>query len=87
MFGWALHTGGSQAAIVNWLVVGGCSTTVGVVLAEIAVAFPSSGGVYHWTRGLGGIRWGPSLAWQAAWWNWVGWLVLEIERLESSPER
>lgn len=43
--------------------------------AEIAAAYPTCGGIYFWSYRLGGVKWGPFLAWLTAWWNWVGTLL------------
>jgi len=56
--------------------VGGLSFIVSLVLAEIAAAFPTAGGIYFWSYRLGGEEWGPFLAWMTAWWNWAGWVCV-----------
>ncbi|KAK3938979.1 amino acid/polyamine transporter I [Diplogelasinospora grovesii] len=76
LFGWAMYTGGPQAAFANWTTVGGFAFAVSLVMAEIAAAFPTSGGIYFWAYRLGGERWGPFLSWMTAWWNWAGWVCV-----------
>lgn len=71
-----MYTGGPQAAFVNWTIVGGLAFCVSLVLAEIAAAFPTTGGIYYWSYRLGGRKWGPLLSWLTAWWNWVGWITV-----------
>jgi hypothetical protein len=61
---------GIPAAFANWTMIGGLSCCVSLVLAEIAAAFPTAGGIYYWSYRLGGEEWGPFLSWMTAWWNW-----------------
>ncbi len=61
-------TGGAFTAIIGWI-VGGCfALTVGSCMAQIASAYPTAGGLYHWSSILGGRAWG----WVTAWFNLVG---------------
>src|SRR4051812_14180377 len=76
LLGFALATGGPEAAFSNWTMVGGLSFIVSFALAEIAAAFPTAGGIYYWSYRLGGTKWGPFLSWLTAWWNWVGWITV-----------
>ncbi|KAK0610177.1 amino acid or gaba permease [Bombardia bombarda] len=76
LFGFAMYTGGPQAAFSNWTMVGGFSFIVSLVMSEIAAAFPTAGGIYFWSYRLGGERWGPFLSWMTAWWNWAGWVCV-----------
>src|ERR1700722_12805031 len=54
LLGFALATGGPQAAFSNWTMVGGLSLVVSFALAEIAAAFPTAGGIYFWIYRLRG---------------------------------
>lgn len=63
LFGWAMYTGGPTPAFSNWTMVGGLSTIVSLVMAEIAATMPVAGGIYYWSYRLGGERYGPILAW------------------------
>jgi amino acid transporter len=76
LFGWVMYTGGPQSAFANWTMVGGLSFIVSLVMAEIAAAFPTAGGIYFWAYRLGGPKWGPFLSWMTAWWNWAGWVCV-----------
>jgi amino acid transporter len=61
-------TGGAFTAIVGWI-VGGCfALIVGACMAQIASAYPTAGGLYHWSSILGGRGWG----WATAWFNLLG---------------
>jgi amino acid transporter len=76
LFGFAMYTGGPQPAFANWTIVGALSFCVSLVMAEIAAAFPTAGGIYFWAYRLGGDEWGPFLSWMTAWWNWAGWVCV-----------
>ncbi|KAF1346918.1 hypothetical protein BDV97DRAFT_378545 [Delphinella strobiligena] len=74
MYGFAMYTGGPQAAFANWTMVGGLALMVS--LSMIAATFPTCGGIYFWSFRLGGPVWGPFLSWFTAWFNWAGWVIL-----------
>jgi amino acid transporter len=59
--------GGAAAGIV-WPVGVGFAFVVALCMAQIASAFPTAGGLYHWSAILGGKGWG----WAAAWFNLGG---------------
>ena len=61
---------GGAAAGVVWPVGVLFSLVVALCMAQIASAFPTAGGLYHWSAILGGRGWG----WAAAWFN-LGGLV------------
>jgi len=61
--------GGAAAGIVWPLGVGFCFL-VALTMAQVASAFPTAGGLYHWSSILGGKGWG----WATAWFN-LGGLV------------
>lgn len=61
-------TGGAATAIGGWI-IGGCfALIVGCSMAQIASAYPTAGGLYHWSSILGGRGWG----WATAWFNMLG---------------
>ena len=61
-------TGGAFTAIIGWI-VGACfALVVGCSMAQIASAYPTAGGLYHWSAILGGRGWG----WATAWFNMLG---------------
>ncbi|OCT50865.1 Thiamine transporter thi9 [Cladophialophora carrionii] len=74
LFGWVMYTGGPQAALANWTMVGGLSCIVSLVMAELAASLPTTGGIYFWSYRLGGEKYGPFLSWMTAWWGWAGWI-------------
>src|ERR1041385_8706066 len=59
--------GGAAAGIV-WPVGVLFTLLVALCMAQIASAFPTAGGLYHWSSILGGKGWG----WAAAWFNLGG---------------
>jgi amino acid transporter len=61
-------TGGGFTTIIGWIV--GCTFAliVGLSMAQIASAYPTAGGLYHWSSILGGRGWG----WATAWFNMLG---------------
>ncbi|MBK9991019.1 MAG: amino acid permease [Verrucomicrobia bacterium] len=59
--------GGAAAGIVWPIGVGFCFL-VALCMAQIASAFPTAGGLYHWSSILGGKGWG----WSTAWFNLGG---------------
>ena len=61
--------GGAAAGIV-WPLGVGFSLIVALCMAQVASAFPTAGGLYHWSAILGGKGWG----WATAWFN-LGGLV------------
>jgi amino acid transporter len=61
--------GGAAAGIV-WPIGVGLCFLVALTMAQIASAFPTAGGLYHWSSILGGKGWG----WATAWFN-LGGLV------------
>lgn len=62
---------GGAAAGILWPVGTGFCLVVALAMAQIASAFPTAGGLYHWSSLLGGRGWG----WATAWLN-LGGLVL-----------
>ena len=61
--------GGAAAGIV-WPLGVAFSLIVALCMAQVASAFPTAGGLYHWSSILGGTGWG----WATAWFN-LGGLV------------
>ncbi len=63
--------GGAAIGIV-WPVCCLFSLTVALAMAQVASAFPSAGGLYHWAAILGGRGWG----WATAWFNLAGLIAV-----------
>lgn len=64
----ALATGGGFEIAIGWLVGGIFALVVAASLGQIASAYPTAGGLYHWSSILGGRGWG----WATAWINLLG---------------
>jgi amino acid transporter len=61
-------SGGGFTAIIGWIIGGAFALIVGCSMAQIASAYPTAGGLYHWSSILGGRGWG----WATAWFNMLG---------------
>ena len=61
-------TGGAFTAIAGWIAGSIFALIVGASMAQIASAYPTAGGLYHWSSILGGRAWG----WVTAWFNLLG---------------
>ncbi|OAI56763.1 amino acid permease, partial [Planctomyces sp. SCGC AG-212-M04] len=59
---------GGAAIGVGWPLACTMSLAVAAAMAQLASAFPTAGGLYHWAAILGGRGWG----WVTAWFNIVG---------------
>ncbi|PZQ95861.1 MAG: amino acid permease [Cereibacter sphaeroides] len=71
-FAQAIGSIGGAGAGIGWIV--GCliSATFALAMAQIASAFPTAGGIYHWSSILGNRFWG----WLAAWLNLFGLITV-----------
>ena len=65
-------TVGGAAIGIGWPLVCVFSLVVAATMAQVASAFPTAGGLYHWASILGGRGWG----WVTAWFNLVGLLTV-----------
>lgn len=68
----ALSTGGGFSLTIGWLVGGAFALVVAAGLGQIASAYPTAGGLYHWSSILGGRFWG----WATAYVNLLGLLFV-----------
>src|SRR5262245_40806452 len=59
---------GGASIGLGWPLVCLFSLVVALTMAQVASAFPTAGGLYHWAAILGGRGWG----WATAWFNLVG---------------
>lgn len=64
----AMATGGGFEAVIGWIIGGVFALVVAASLGQIASAYPTAGGLYHWSSILGGRGWG----WATAWINMLG---------------
>ena len=63
---------GGASLTIGWIVGGLCALLVTFGMAQIASAFPTAGGLYHWSSILGGRFWG----WLTAWFNLFGLITV-----------
>jgi amino acid transporter len=63
---------GGASIGLGWPLLCLFSMVVALSMAQIASAFPTAGGLYHWASILGGKGWG----WATAWCNMVGLITL-----------
>src|SRR5437764_2320010 len=59
---------GGAAIGLGWPLVSLFSLMVAMTMGQVASAFPTAGGLYHWASILGGRGWG----WITAWFNLAG---------------
>lgn len=64
----AFSSGGGFSVAVGWVIGGLFALIVAMSVGQIASAYPTAGGLYHWASILGGRGWG----WLCAWINLVG---------------
>ncbi|MET9914371.1 amino acid permease [Streptomyces sp. NPDC006476] len=70
LFGFGLGHGGPVVMLGSWAVIGFMTLLVGLSLADVVSAYPTSGGPYFMADKLGGRRWG----WVTGWLNLLGLL-------------
>ncbi len=64
----ALSAGGGASIGIGWPIASVFALIVAAAMGQIASAYPTAGGIYHWASILGGRGWG----WAAAWFNLLG---------------
>src|SRR3989441_12917205 len=63
---------GGASIGLGWPLVCVFSTVVALTMGQVASAFPTAGGLYHWASILGGKGWG----WVTAWFNLAGLITV-----------
>src|SRR5438874_1190589 len=63
---------GGAAIGLGWPLVCAFSLVVAATMGQVASAFPTAGGLYHWASILGGKGWG----WVTAWFNLAGLITV-----------
>ena len=76
-FAVAFNSTGAGGAFIGWLVGGAFALLVSFSMGQIASAYPTAGGLYHWGSILGGKFWG----WITAWFNLLG-LVFVVSSVD-----
>ncbi|OBZ74436.1 putative amino-acid permease C11D3.08c [Grifola frondosa] len=69
---YSVPNGGPAAMVWGWLVASIFILLVGMSMAELASAAPTSGGLYFWTHSLSSPRWRNLLAWIVGYANTIG---------------
>ena len=64
----ALSAGGGMSVGIVWVLGSIFALIVAAAMGQIASAYPTAGGIYHWASLLGGRGFG----WAAAWFNLLG---------------
>ncbi|KAG2185294.1 hypothetical protein INT44_002084 [Umbelopsis vinacea] len=72
LFSYGLNTGGPVAMTWGWVVVFFFTLMVGLAMAEISSAYPTSGGLYWWAARLSSRRYAPFASWMTGWFNLIG---------------
>ena len=67
-FNVGFSTGGAFMVTIGWIIGGLFALVVAASMGQIASAYPTAGGLYHWSSILGGRGWG----WTTAWFNLLG---------------
>jgi amino acid transporter len=68
----AFSAGGGAAIGIMWPIGSLFVLFVAAAMAQLAAAFPTAGGPYHWAAILGGRGWG----WSCAWFNLLGLIFI-----------
>jgi amino acid transporter len=63
LYGFGMGTGGPAVMMWGWVGAGGMVLFIGMALAEVTSAYPTSGAMYYMARTLGGRRWGYYTGW------------------------
>ena len=63
---------GGAALGIGWIVGGLAALMFALGMAQLSSAFPTAGGLYHWSSILGGRFWG----WLTAWLNLIGLITV-----------
>ena len=66
-FNTGLTYGGPLTMVYGWPIIGMLTLVVGLAMAEICSAYPTSGGLYFWSAKLCGNKWGPFASWITGW--------------------
>ncbi|KAF9529047.1 amino acid/polyamine transporter I [Crepidotus variabilis] len=69
---YAIPNGGGPAMVWGWLVASIFVLLIGLAMADLASAAPTSGGLYFWTYSLSSPRWRLLLCWLVGYANTIG---------------
>jgi amino acid transporter len=71
-YGVAFGAAGGGSIGIGWIIGSVFALMVAAAMGQIASAYPTAGGLYHWSSILGGRGWG----WATAWINLIGLLFV-----------
>lgn len=72
LFAYGLTTGGPAVMVWGWVVVAFFTMMVGLAMAEVCSAHPTSGGPYFWAAMLSKPSQAPLASWVCGWFNLLG---------------
>jgi amino acid permease (GABA permease) len=72
LYAFGMNTGGPAVITWGWVAVGLMTLIVGLAMAEICSAYPTSAGLYYWAHRLAPSRSAAAWAWFAGWFNVLG---------------
>ncbi|KAE9394592.1 APC amino acid permease [Gymnopus androsaceus JB14] len=72
LFLYGLNTGGPSVMVYGWIVVSFFTMLVGMAMAEVCSAHPTSGGPYFWAAMLSKPKNAPLASWVTGWFNLLG---------------
>jgi amino acid transporter len=78
LYNTGLAFGGPATMTLGWFLAGAFTMAVGLSMAEICSAFPTSGGLYYWSARLSGHRWAPFASWITGWYSYFDCPALYI---------
>ncbi|KAJ3186441.1 hypothetical protein HK101_009637 [Irineochytrium annulatum] len=76
LFGNGLVQGGPVVMTWGWLIVAAFTMCVGLSMAEICSAFPTSGGLYFYAARLTSPKYKPFASWITGWFNLLGQIAV-----------
>ncbi|KAL1741857.1 amino acid/polyamine transporter I [Schizophyllum fasciatum] len=72
LFSYGLATGGPAVMVWGWVIVSFFTLMVGLAMAEVCSAHPTSGGPYFWAAMLSTPRSAAIMSWITGWFNLLG---------------
>ncbi|KAH7925965.1 APC amino acid permease [Leucogyrophana mollusca] len=72
LFLYGLNTGGPAVMVWGWVIVASATMLVGLAMAEVCSAHPTSGGPYFWAAMLSEPKNAPLASWITGWFNLLG---------------
>ncbi|KAI0268565.1 APC amino acid permease [Russula aff. rugulosa BPL654] len=76
LFLFGLTTGGPAVMVWGWVVVAFFTMLVGLAMAEICSAHPTSGGPYFWAAMISKPKGAPFASWVTGWFNLLGQVAI-----------